>query len=380
MAFSWAANRRKRYSFRLAACVCTCVTGLLTILGLTSCTSQSTHLAYVTSGANGILAFRVKNGNGAIRSVFTSPFLPGRTVSGMVVDPSSRFAFVANQGDGTISLLEIDSASGTLTEKLPQTPAGLSPGPMVLSSDGTFLFVADQGLNQILVFSVGSNGALSQVSSAPVGSTPAGLTLASSGVLFVPVPNFSAIYVFTVSSGALTPVCFGGGPVCSPFTVNHGVAPVLGVDPGGKFLYVPNPAASTVSGFVIGSGGALTPVPGIDFPTGISNGNGTFTQTVPVAAAVDPTGKFLYVANSSGSTLTAFNIDSSTGDLTAFTTTPPGVGTNPKFIVFEPDDKFMYVADSSSITQLFINSNGSLTSTANTMSIGSVPQALAFTK
>jgi 6-phosphogluconolactonase len=348
-----------------------------------SCNMQSTHLAYVTAGGDGIFAFRVRNGNGVITQVFSSPFLPQDSVFGIVVHPSNRFALVANQRDGSVSLLSIDASSGALTEKLPRTPAGISPGPMILNSDGSFLYVADQGLNQILVFSVSGSGSLSQVASARVGSTPSGLTLASSGFLFVPVPNFSAIYVFTVNSGTLTPVCSGTGPVCSPFVVNHGVAPSLGVDPAGKFLYVPNPATSTVSGFVIASGGALMPVPGIDFSTGTSTATtGTSTSTVPVAATVDPSGKFLYVANSNTTTATAFNIDPNTGDLTAFTTTPFGVGSNPEFIVFDPDNKFMYVADSGShsITQLFFNSNGSLTSTGNTMTIGSVPRGLAFTK
>jgi 6-phosphogluconolactonase (cycloisomerase 2 family) len=347
-----------------------------------SCNMQSTHLAYVTAGADGIFAFRIRDGNGVITQVFTSPFLPQDAAFGIVVHPSNRFAFVANQRAGSISLLSIDPTSGALTEKL-RTPAGTSPGPMILNSDGSFLFIADQALNQILVFSVAGNGSLSQVSSAQVGSTPTALTLASSGVLFVPVPNLSAVYVFTVSSGALTPVCFGGGPVCSPLILHLGVAPSLGVDPAGKFLYVPNPAASTVSGFVIQSGGVLTPVPGVDFSTGTTSTTSvTATSTVPVAAAVDPTGKFLYVANSNTATASAFDIDPNTGDLTAFTTIPPGVGSNPEFIMFDPDNMFMYVADSGSktITQLFLTGNGSLFSTGNTMTIGSIPRGLAFTK
>jgi 6-phosphogluconolactonase len=353
--------------------MCTSVIALsLAVLVLSSCNSQSTHLAYVTSGANGIFAFRIRNGNGIITNVFTSPFLPEDSVFGMVVHPSNRFAFVANQRDGTISLLDIDLGSGALTEKLPRTPAGLSPGPMILSPDGTFLFVADQGLNQILVFSVeSSGGGLSQVSSAPVGATPLSLTLASSGFLFVPVPSFSSIYVFTVSSDSITQVCSGSGPVCSPFKVADGVATVA-TDPTGKFLYVPNPSTSTVAGFVIQSGGSLTPVPGVNFAT----------QAGPSAATVDPTGKYLYVANSGTTTVSEFTIDGNTGDLTAFTTATQSVGNNPAFIMFDPDNKFVYVGNlgSKTISQFLVNSNGTLDSTGNTISVGSVPRALALTK
>jgi len=344
---------------------------LMTVGVLSSCNSQSTHLAYVTAGSNGIFAYRIRNGNGVATNIFTSPFLVGDSTFGIVVHPSNQFAFVANQQSGTISLLKIDLTSGALTENLPRTPAGLSPGPMIQDSGGNFLFVADQGLNQILVFSVAANGSLSQVGSAAVGSTPTGLALSSNGFLFVPVPSFSAIYVFSVSSGALSAVCSSSGPVCSPFKITNGIGSIA-VDPGGKFLYATNPSTNTVSGFVIQSDGSLTPVPGVVFATGTS----------PDAAAVDPSGKFLYVTNSGATTLSQYTIESATGDLTALTTTSPSVGSNPGFMVFDPDGKFVYVGNlgSKSFTQLTINSNGSLSATSNSLLVGAVPRALAFTK
>jgi 6-phosphogluconolactonase (cycloisomerase 2 family) len=374
MSFLSVLTRAGRFGRRGVAGVRTRIPALALLLAvgvLSSCNSQSTHLAYVTAGSNGIFAYRIKNSNGVVTNIFTSPFLFGDSTFGLVVHPSNQFALVANQQDGTISRLKIDLTSGALTETLPRTPAGLSPGPMILDSGSSFLFVADQGLNQILVFSVAANGSLSQVSSAPVGSTPTGLVLASTGFLFVPVPNFSAIYVFSVSSGALTQVCSSSGPVCSPFKVTDGVASIA-VDPAGKFLYATNPATNTVSGFVIQSGGSLTPVPGVVFATGIS----------PDAAAVDPSGKSLYVTNSGATTLSQYTIDSTTGDLTALTTTSPNVGSNPGFIAFDPDGTFVYVANlgSHSITQLTINSDGSLGATSNTILVNAVPRALAFTK
>lgn len=341
----------------------------LALLPLASCTNvQSTHLAYVTTGS-GILGFRISNGNGNVNNIFTSPFLVGDSTNGIVVHPSNQFALVANQTEGTISLLEIDHVSGVLTEKLPRTPAGANPGPMLLDPSGSFLYVADQGLNQVLVFSVSSSGTLSQVSSVSLAAPPSSLTLASNGFLFVPVTSISDVYVFTVSSGTLTQVCFGGGPVCLPFNVANGVGSVA-VDPAGKFLYATSPATNTVSGFVIGAGGTLTPVPGVIFGTG----------TAPAGAFVDPTGKFLYVANSGASTLSEYTINTSTGDLTAFTNATQSVGTGPQFITFDPVGNFLYVADSRSVAQFLLLSNGFLFGTNNSLQVGSTPRALALTK
>lgn len=58
--------------------------------------------------------------------------------------------------------------------------------------------------------------------------------------------------------------------------------------PPGTFLYVTNAGANTVSAYTVDSAsGALSPVSGSPFPTG----------TQPMAAAVDPSGKFLFVAD-----------------------------------------------------------------------------------
>lgn len=337
---------------------------------LSGCRTSSTHLAFVSTG-NGVFSFRIDNNTGAAKAIFDSPFVFGSSPFGIVVHPSNQFAFIDNQGEGTISLAKIDEGTGTLKEQLPRTQAGIAPGPMVMDSGGNFLFVADQTLNQVIAFSVGTNGSLSQVSTASVGLTPSGLALSSSSdFLFVPVPGLSAIYVFAVNSGSLTQVCASSGPVCSPFIVPNGVGSVA-VDPAGGFLYVPNPSANTLSGFAIQSDGSLVPVPDVAFGT----------STTPVAAAIDPGGHFLYLVSSGTSVISQFSIDSE-GDLTALVTGTVSTGTSPGFVVFDPDKEFIFVANlgASTLSEFTMNSNGSLNSTSNTVPVGSVPRALAFTK
>src|SRR5260221_873351 len=66
-----------------------------------------------------------------------------------------------------------------------------------------------------------------------------------------------------------------------------------------QFVYVVNNASNNVSAYSIGANGALTPVPGSPFAAG----------TFPFSMAVDPTGKFAYVANLGGNNGTAFCIN-----------------------------------------------------------------------
>lgn len=97
---------------------------------------------------------------------------------------------------------------------------------------------------------------------------------------------------------------------------------------------------------------------------------------------VDPTGKYLYVANYGSTDVSQYTIDSTTGSLKTITATTPTAGTNPSFIVFDPGGKYLFVVNvgSKSITELKMNSDGSLSNNGvNTIQVGAVPRALALT-
>jgi 6-phosphogluconolactonase len=105
------------------------------------------------------------------------------------------------------------------------------------------------------------------------------------------------------------------------------------------------------------------------------------TGTKPVAAAVDLTGAFLYVANSGSTSVSQFTIDSTTGVLTALTTGTASVGTNPVFVTPDPGGKVVYVGNtgSKSVTEFTIKSDGSLIN-GITIDVGFVPRSLAVTR
>src|ERR1700680_659292 len=102
------------------------------------------------------------------------------------------------------------------------------------------------------------------------------------------------LHAFSVNSmtGALSEV------PGSPFAV--GSSPCcIAVDPTGRFVYVANSTSNDIAGFSVSpSTGVLTPLPGSPFVTGNN----------PVALAVDPTGRFLYV---SAYTVMSFGLKSS---------------------------------------------------------------------
>jgi len=88
------------------------------------------------------------------------------------------------------------------------------------------------------------------------------------------------------------------------------------VEPTGRFAYVANQGANTVSAFAINpTSGLLTPA-----------GGPVATGNLPASTSVDFSGRWLYVANLGSNDVSIYTIDGTTGALTAsgiFTGPPP---------------------------------------------------------
>ena len=97
----------------------------------------------------------------------------------------------------------------------------------------------------------------------------------------------------------------------------------MAVDPSGKFVYVANVGplgVGDVSAFSFDAAtGDLTPVAGSPFPAG----------SMSEFVACDPSGNFVYVANYGSSSVSAFQIDLNTGALMPITGSPFQAGGGP---------------------------------------------------
>ena len=91
------------------------------------------------------------------------------------------------------------------------------------------------------------------------------------------------------------------------------------------------------SGFNDSTGGALTVVPGSPFAS-----SGAWPRSV----AIDPRGKFVYVANAQSNTVSTYEIDAGTGSLQFVGDV--GTGTLPVGVAANFDGKYLYVLNQSS--------------------------------
>ena len=69
---------------------------------------------------------------GALSPVPGSPFAAGAQPSSILIDPTGKFAYVANSGADTVSAYTIDAGSGALTA-LPAAAIATGQAPLALA-------------------------------------------------------------------------------------------------------------------------------------------------------------------------------------------------------------------------------------------------------
>ena len=173
---------------------------------------------------------------------------------------------------------------------------------------------------------------------------------------------------FTVNSctGVLSPT--------SPATIATGINPEdMAVDPLGRFVYVANLVSNssdeaTISMYTINpSTGVLTPTSPATVSTGF----------FPQAITIDPMGKFVYTANSDDNTVSMFTVNQTTGLLTPTSPATVAAGWSPDGVTVDPTGRFAYATnqDDATVSMYTVNSTtGMLTpTTPATVPTGSSP-------
>jgi 6-phosphogluconolactonase (cycloisomerase 2 family) len=226
-------------------------------------------------GNNGnVAAFNATAGVLSATELTGSPYAGGNTPLSIAVDETQTFVFAPNFYDGTVSVYSI-GAGGVLANVTEGGTPG-SPFPLVgltaaygvaASPTALFFYVTDQSTTPgtVTQFSYdGTTGAVTQLSSYNVGTTPWGVT----------------------------------------------------IDPTGQFLYVSN-SDNNVYGFKVApTTGVLTTIAGSPFANGAAG-----AVAKPTGAAVDPSSQYLYAttgdaATTNGGSVAVFSINQTTGALT----------------------------------------------------------------
>lgn len=341
----------------------------LLIAGLVGCGSGGKQFLYTAGpGTPEIFQFRM-NQNGTLTALNPSNSAAGTSPVSVLIHPSGNFSYIANFAGSTVTLLSVNKGNGQLsvpTQATPIPPSPSSPpnvfntqaGPIALAitPNGSFLYALNRTAGNITAFTVDPTTGNLTVIPPPGNPPPAAfgnlvapqsIAISTDGTtLFVASPSQHSITAFAIDSkGVLTQ------PNPS-LVLGPTVTPAfVFTEPTGHFLYVADSTGNAVFGFTISSG-TLTPINGSPFAVGAQ----------PVAIATTPNGALLYVANETSNNVSAFVIDAKSGALGALSGSPfPTGGKGPSYLA--ATGTFLYVTElgTNDVAAFAIGTNGALT-------------------
>ncbi|MFT7478913.1 MAG: 6-phosphogluconolactonase (cycloisomerase 2 family), partial [Gammaproteobacteria bacterium] len=248
-------------------------------------------------------------------SAFLSMTAPLALAGVLSADTSTRasFAYVANNGDDTISIYSVDPESGRLSfEGFHAAAIGEDgPGTALVHPGGDYLYVTNEDTANISIYVIDStNGRLAALSPVATGTGPHHSVLSANGdYLYVSAFGADVVRTYSVDagSGALTPV---GAPVST------GAGPeAIALDPLGRFAYVADRTGQDITIFDVDSmTGALS----------ASLAAFVVAPGVPTEMIVDEDGSHAYVSVENLDLVLTYSINAVTGDLSVVNTRPTG--------------------------------------------------------
>lgn len=199
------------------------------------------------------------------------------------------------------------------------TCSATQPADIRFTPDGRHLIVSERLVNQFSVFDIDANGVAGERESrTSAGESPFGIDFDNKGRMFVAEafldrPNQGALSSYTIAVNGTTQT------ITSSLKTGQSTGCWIAITPNGRFAYMTNPGAGTISGFNIMDNGQLQ----------LIKGQGTVaTSHDPRDESITPNGRFLYTINNSVGSVNGYLIQAD-GALTQITTT--GEGAIPRF-------------------------------------------------
>jgi 6-phosphogluconolactonase len=338
---------------------------------------------YTSPASKGIYVSRLDPATGAL----STPTLAaeGRNPSFLASGGDGRFLYAVNEVDavdgkpgGTVTAYAVDKSAGTL--RLLNSQSTVGGGPAHIGVAGRMVFVANYGGGSVVAYQTAADGTVKPASSVMqhTGSSVnpdrqkgphahAATPDAAGTFLYVPDLGLDQVLIYRIDAKAGTIA-----PATPPFAaVPPGSGPRhIAIGKDGKHAYVITEMLCTIEVFDRNATtGALSPVESVStLPAGQAVEKGMSTAEV----LLHPSGKFLYGSNRGHDTVVVYGVDASTGKLTLLQHVPTG-GKMPRAFNIDPSGAFLVVGNQNSDTVATFRidpAKGTLTATGHTISLG----------
>jgi 6-phosphogluconolactonase len=335
------------------------------------------------STSKGIYVYRYDPGNAQLTSIGLAA--QAINPSFLAVHPNHQFLYAVNEvGDykgqksGAVSAFAIDHASGKLTLLNQVASGGADPCYITVDKTGKFVLVANYTGGSISVFPIRQGGSLGEASAfvqhTGHGTNPQRQEGPHAHSIDLSPDNRFAIvddlgldetlvYKFDSVKGSLTP----NDPAFAK--ADPGAGPRhFALHPNGKFAYVINEMGDTVSVFSFEpANGVMHSVQTIStIPKGFTK------QNDDAEIAIHPSGKFLYASNRGHDSIAVFAVDPDKGTLklVEYASTK---GQSPRHFEIDPTGSFLFAENekSDNIVVFHIDTGtGRLKPTGKTLEVG----------
>jgi 6-phosphogluconolactonase len=241
------------------------------------------YLLVTNNLSDNVSVFSIDASSGALTPTAGSPFPANANPAEIIITPAGDAVYVTNPGIGMVTAFSF--ANGVLTQ-LPTSPvfSGRGASGLAIDATGRFLYVANPlAINPPPIASIGNisgfninpdTGELTPILGSPftsaTGTGPTALAIDPGGrfVYATTTGSSFAIWCFAItpSNGQLVPV------TGSPFSVAGGSLFAL-FDPSGNFFYIGSQSGNGIEGYTYNpNNGTLTAIPGTPFSTGTPPG------------------------------------------------------------------------------------------------------------
>jgi len=366
-----------------------CLTGLCLALSLSSMSAEKFYVyfgTYTGATSRGIYVARFDSATGKL----SAPELAAEMTnpSFLAVSPDKRHLYAVSEVDraqgkpaGVVKAFAREARTGKLTALNQQTSGGTGPCHLTVDATGKCVLVANYGSGSVAAFPIRADGSLGEAARVMQHSGSSVNRDRQAGphahcVIPTPDNRFALacdLGLDQVLAYRLDAAEAKLAPNNPPFaTVAPGSGPRhLTVSPDGKFVYVINEMALTVTGFTFdASTAALHDVQTIStLPAGYA----ATPRDSGGEIALSANGKFLYTSNRGHDSITLFSVEPKSGAL-AFAQNVSTEGKVPRHFAIDPTGHWLLAENQNSdsvVVFAIAATTGQLKPTGQIINIGS---------